>query len=132
MNLFRKTIKLKHEIYCCLESCKKLGRSLELFWWKGHKSKKPTFFGHSIPFNPDLRILNTKLKLCALLSTTHMQKIRKILRVVLERRPKKSKNTFFGQSIPYNPRLRIFQKNHLAQTMGPIVFYTHAKNLKVS
>ena len=31
-----------------------------------------------------------------------MQKIRKILRAVLEERPKKSKKIFFGHLIPYN------------------------------
>ena len=38
------------------------------------------------------------------------------------------KPTFFGHLIPYNAGLRIFQKNNLAQTMGPIVLYTYAKN----
>ena len=39
---------------------------------------------------------------------------------------KELKNTFFGHLIPNNPRLRIFQKNNLAKTMGSIVLYTHA------
>ena len=30
--------------------------------------------------------------------------------------------------MPYNPALRIFQKNHLAQMIGPIVLEIHAKN----
>ena len=32
--------------------------------------------------------------------------------------------------MPYNPELRIFQNNHLAQTMRPSVLYNHAKNWK--
>ena len=41
---------------------------------------------------------------------------------------KEVKSTFFGHLIPYNAGFRIFQKSILAQTMGSIIFYTHAKN----
>ena len=53
-------------------------------------------------------------------------KIRKILRAALEKSPKREQ--LFWTLNPYNPGLRIFQKDHLAQTMGPIVLYTHIKN----
>ena len=41
---------------------------------------------------------------------------------------KEVKKNFFGHLVPYNPGLRIFQKHNLAQTMGPIIHYTHEKN----
>ena len=47
---------------------------------------------------------------------------------VLKKSPKVKKTHLFGHLIQYDPELSIFQKNHQAQTMGPIVLYTHAKN----
>ena len=44
---------------------------------------------------------------------------------------KKVKKHNFGHLIPCNPGLRIFQKNHLAQTIRTIVLYTHAKIGKI-
>ena len=41
---------------------------------------------------------------------------------------KDKKNLFWTQHlIPYDQGLKFLQKNHLAQMMGPIVLYTHAK-----
>ena len=45
-----------------------------------------------------------------------------------EEKAEKIKNTCFGYLISKNLVLRIFQKNHLAQMIGPIVLYAHAKN----
>ena len=70
----------------------------------------------------------SNLKQCILLSSTIKQEIGKILGPVSENRPKKVKNTFFGHLYPYNPGLRFFQKNHVAQTIHPVFLYNHAKN----
>ena len=42
--LSQKSSDSKDGPYCPLHSCKKLGRSLELFWRKGQKKVKNTFF----------------------------------------------------------------------------------------
>ena len=103
--------------------------------WHHFGGKPPKH--HSLTLNPQLFGIKNFfrrsiwLKRWALLSSVLIQKIRKILRAVLEKRPKKSKNTFFSHSITYNLGLRIFQKNHLAQTMSPIVLHTHAKIYKI-
>ena len=72
--------------YCPLHSCKKLGRSWGPFWRKVQRSKKATFFGHLIPYNPRLRIslkipsANSKI----LSFWVILQKIGWILRGVIE------------------------------------------------
>ena len=57
-----------------------------------------------------------------------MQKFGRSLEPFWIKVQRSKKNTFLGHLIPYDAGLRIFSKKNPAQTMGPIVLYTHAKN----
>ena len=61
----------------------KLGGSLVLFWSKGQKRKKTTYFGHVIPYNLGFRLFQKNNLAQTMASYTHA-KIMKILRTVLE------------------------------------------------
>ena len=60
---------------------------------------------------------------------THAKKLERSLEPFLKKGQKSQKKLFWTDHvIPYNRGLSIFQKNHLAQMMNLIVFYTRAKN----
>ena len=56
------------------------------------------------------------------------KKFEKSLEPIWSKGQRSKKDTYFRHLILYNLGLRIFQENYPAQTMGPIVPYTHAKN----
>ena len=97
--------------YCPLQPCNNLGRSLELFWSKGKRTK----------ITPEIKnFSNNLLRQWALLSSTIIPKIGKMLRAVLEKWPRNitrtdGRTTIFQHLIPYNPGLKIFLKNRFGQ-----------------
>ena len=121
--------------YCPLHSCKKLERSLDPFLGKVETSKKNTFFGHLIPYNPTLRIFSGKpfcskngpnclLHSCKKLGRSLKQFWNKGLKTSHGR----TKNTIFFTFIPYNAGLRLLFKNPFAQFWDFIIQDYPAKN----
>ena len=115
-------------------SCKKVGKSLEPFWRKGHKSRKNIFFGHLIPYNAGLRIFlenpygSNNVPYCLLHSC-------KILGKSLElfwKKGQKSKenNTFFGHLISYNTGLINFSEKPSSLNNGHYCLLHSCKNLR--
>ena len=90
--------------FCAFHLCNKLWRSLEPLWWKGQKKSKKHLFWTLNPLYSVIKIFQIiyLAKIMGTISLYADAKIRKILRAVLEKRTKKSKNTFFGHLIPIN------------------------------
>ena len=108
---------------------KNFGRSLEPFRSKVQRSKKNTFFGHLIPYNPGLKNFSETQSYTnnGPYHPLHSCKnLGRSLELFWSKVQRSKKNTFFGYLIPYNPELRIFLGNNLTQTISHIVIYIHA------